>query len=307
VIETGKKFVYEYYNEDNDQWYEVHCVKMLDGIVTTYHNITDKKTAADLLKKGYDELRDTSLQLETTNYQLERSNFDLLQFASVASHDLKEPLRKIQAFGNMLKDRIEERLDTKETNYLEKVINASNRMQNLVDDILTLSRLSNNTIPKTLVSLDDVVHGIIDDLEITIKEKGAQVIVDKLPNISAVSGQMHQLFQNRISNAHKFNRSEQPTVKVKLLPIEKEAINEGRHDTSKDYICLEVEDNGIGFEEEYKEKIFGIFQRLEKTNFPGTGIGLAICKKIVDNHNGYIRAESIPGKGSRFIITLPVN
>jgi two-component system, chemotaxis family, CheB/CheR fusion protein len=304
VVEKGNSAVFEMFNEDNKHWYEVTCVKMMDGMVSTYTDITDKKIAADLLKKGYDELHETYMQLETTNMQLERSNFDLMQFASVASHDLKEPLRKIQAFGNMLKESVEERLDRKEYNYLDKVINASNRMQNLVDDILTLSRLSNNTIPKISVSLTDIVNSIVDDLEIMIHEKKAVVKVGNLPTIHAVPGQMHQLFQNLVTNALKFNETEIPvvTIEQKAVIDKNEFSGNG---ISESFISVVVEDNGIGFEEEYREKIFGIFQRLEKTNYPGTGIGLAICKKIVENHGGFIKAESQPGKGSRFIVVLP--
>jgi two-component system CheB/CheR fusion protein len=305
VVESGEAEHFEFYNDSTRRWFEVICVKMLDGLVTTFTDITQKKHAADLLQRGYVDLKNTSDKLLSINQQLEQSNFDLLQFASVASHDLKEPLRKIQAFGNLLNARVDGKLDESEKRYLDKIINSSNRMQTLVEDVLTLSKLSNKDIPYNNVNLNKILSRIVDDLEITIKEKKATVEIGVFPEIEAVPGQIHQLFQNLISNGLKFN--DKPEVKISISPYkisEEEARRYGID--PRNYIGLSVEDNGIGFEEQFTDKIFGVFQRLHSQDYQGTGIGLAICKKIVDNHNGFITARSRLHEGSRFIVMLPV-
>jgi two-component system CheB/CheR fusion protein len=171
ISETGKPATFEVYNDSNGRWFETVCVKMMDGLLSTFTDITEKKRAADLLKKGYEDLQLTTNQLELTNQELEKSNLELLQFASVASHDLKEPLRKIQAYGNLFKDSVQEKLEEKESGYLEKVITSAKRMQALIDDILTLSKLTNTEAPQEKADLNKIVGRIIEDLEITIKEK----------------------------------------------------------------------------------------------------------------------------------------
>jgi two-component system, chemotaxis family, CheB/CheR fusion protein len=304
VVETGETDHFEFYNPVFNKWYEVVAVKMMDGIVTTFSDITQKKNAADLIAQNYHDLKETSSKLQETNFRLEQSNMDLLQFASVASHDLKEPLRKIQTFGNLLYSKIESKIEPGEKNYLDKIVNSSHRMQTLIEDVLTLSKLSNTDIPFAKTDLYSVVKHIVDDLEITIREKGTQIIVGHLPSIEAVPGQMHQLFQNLISNALKFNESEKPVVKISERKVTPEDARL-HHLQPDDYIGICVQDNGIGFDERYREKIFGIFQRLHNNQYQGTGIGLAICKKIIDNHHGFIRAESREGLGSTFIIFLP--
>jgi two-component system, chemotaxis family, CheB/CheR fusion protein len=305
VVNTGKNDYFEFFHESSHCWYDVITVKMLDGVVTTFTDITQKKKAADLIAQSFEDLKVTSNKLQETNYKLEQSNMDLLQFASVASHDLKEPLRKIQTFGNLLFARIENKLEANEKNYLDKIINSSHRMQGLIEDVLTLSKLSNTDMPYTRTDLKSVIQHIVDDLEISIREKGTQIYIGNLPIIEAVSGQMHQLFQNLISNALKFNNSDVPVVKIGTRDVKPDEILEYGIDP-RDHIVICVEDNGIGFEDKYKDKIFGIFQRLHSASqYQGTGIGLAICKKIVDNHHGFILADSKPGIGSTFQIILP--
>jgi two-component system, chemotaxis family, CheB/CheR fusion protein len=305
VVNTGKNDYFDFFHEASHRWYDVISVKMLDGVVTTFTDITQKKKAADLIAQSFEDLKITSNKLQETNYKLEQSNMDLLQFASVASHDLKEPLRKIQTFGNLLFAKIENKLEANEKNYLDKIISSSHRMQGLIEDVLTLSKLSNTDMPYTRTDLKSVIQHIVDDLEISIGEKGTQIYIGNLPTIEAVTGQMHQLFQNLISNALKFNNSAVPIVKIETRDVKPDEILEYHIDPA-DHIVICVEDNGIGFEDKYKEKIFGIFQRLHSTSqYQGTGIGLAICKKIVDNHHGFIRAESKPGVGSAFQIILP--
>lgn len=305
VVESGNANHFEFYNIPSNKWFEVTAVKMLDGLVTTYIDITQKKKAADVIAQNFEDLKVASSRLQETNYRLEQSNMDLLQFASVASHDLKEPLRKIQTFGNLLYSKIERKIEPNEKNYLDKIVSSSHRMQTLIEDVLTLSKLSNTDIPFVKTDLYAVLRHIVDDLEITIREKGTEIKVDKLPVIEAVTGQMHQLFQNLISNALKFNESKTPVVNIREHKINEQDMLEFKIDDPDEYIGITVEDNGIGFDSRYKEKIFGIFQRLHNNQYQGTGIGLAICKKIVDNHHGFIRSESEEGKGARFVIILP--
>lgn len=306
VVNTGKDDYFEFFSDKAHKWFEVMSVKMMDGIVTTFTDVTQKKKASDVIAQSFEDLKQTSSKLQETNYRLEQSNMDLLQFASVASHDLKEPLRKIQTFGNLLYSKIENKLDNNEKNYLDKIVNSSHRMQVLIEDVLTLSKLSNTDLPFNKTDLQSVLQNIVDDLEISIREKGTRIYFGNLPAIDAVSGQMHQLFQNLISNALKFNDSPIPIVKIEARePLDEETALY-HLDNPSDYVAICVHDNGIGFDEKYKEKIFGIFQRLHSTNnYQGTGIGLAICKKIIENHQGFIRGEGQVGKGSTFVIILP--
>jgi two-component system, chemotaxis family, CheB/CheR fusion protein len=237
--------------------------------------------------------------------QLERSNFDLMQFASVASHDLKEPLRKIQAFGNILQSKIKNKLSEGELNYFSKIISASNRMQSLIDDVLTLSKLSNGSSVKEKTDLNKIIKQITEDLEITIREKNAVITSEVLPAIDAVPGQMHQVFQNLISNGLKFSDKESPLIDISPQPIaQDQADNLGINPNN--FVNILVADNGIGFEDKYREKIFGIFQRLHGRNYEGTGIGLAIARKIIENHGGFIFANGKVNKGAKFHIILPL-
>jgi two-component system CheB/CheR fusion protein len=304
VYRTGKSATLEFYDVEQDKWLELVLVKMSEGLLATFNDITERKRSADLLARGYEELKDTSGKLIAINQQLEQSNLDLLQFASVASHDLKEPLRKIQAFGSLLKTKVAGKLADPELSYLDKMISSASRMQMLIDDILNLSKLSNKDAKHTHIDLSDVISNIKDDLEVTITEKDALLHLSKITPIKAIPGQMHQLFQNLIANAMKFTDGRRPEVHVYEEEVSNSLAKQYGIDP-KDYVCIHVRDNGIGFEPQYREKIFGIFQRLEGHKYQGAGIGLAICKKIVENHNGFIRVESKPGEGSRFTILLP--
>lgn len=306
VVDSGKSINFEFYDPDKAKWYNVNAVKMLDGIVTTHTDITERRNAADIIARSYEDLKVRTEQLKDSNTQLERSNYDLLQFASIASHDLKEPLRKIQAFGNILVEKVDGKLSADERNYFQKIISSSERMQVLIEDVLSLSKLSNSVLVKNEVDLNSVLHNITDDLEISIREESATINIGKLPKVYAVAGQMRQLFQNLISNALKFRDKEKS---VPIISIEERKVS-AKHAEElgiepKDFTCVCVCDNGIGFEEEYKEKIFGIFQRLHGRKYEGTGIGLAIARKIVENHGGYIIGEGKLNEGSEFYVFLP--
>jgi light-regulated signal transduction histidine kinase (bacteriophytochrome) len=226
--------------------------------------------------------------------KLEQSNRELEEFAFIASHDLQEPLRKIQAFGNRLESKCKHKLDEAERDYLVRIQNAARRMMQFIQDLLKYSRLAGGINPVGNVDLREAVMEVISDLELKIERTGADVEVSDLPAIEAEKSQMHQLFQNLIANALKFRREEQLHIKI--------------YSRSTDNECrIFVEDNGIGFDEQYAERIFVPFQRLHgRSAYEGTGMGLAICRKIVERHGGNITAKSKAGEGATFIITLPV-
>jgi PAS domain S-box-containing protein len=230
--------------------------------------------------------------------ELERRNYDLLQFTSIASHDLKEPVRKISIFSRMLLEKLQGMLDTSTNRYLTNIIDSSSRMIRLIDDLLAFSRLSHTDVPAEQVDLNALFDRIRDDLELAIREKGAELRIGKLPTIEGNALQLGQVFQNLVSNSLKFIEPERKPV----ITLDAELVDgpEGRS------YKLVYTDNGIGFRPEQSEKIFEVFLRLHpRDQYEGTGVGLAIVKKIIDGHRGSIRAIGEPGKGARFEIMLP--
>jgi len=227
--------------------------------------------------------------------ELARSNAELEQFAYVSSHDLQEPLRKIQAFGDRMRAHYEDVLDERGRDYLQRMQNAAKRLQTLINDLLTFSRVTTRAQPFAPVNLTEVAQDVVSDLQARIERTGGRVEVGELPIIDADPTQERQLLQNLIDNGLKFHRpDEAPIVKVhsKLLGEQCQII---------------VEDNGIGFDEKYLDRMFTIFQRLHsRFEYEGTGVGLAVCRKIAERHGGTITAQSTPGKGATFIVTLPV-
>lgn len=249
------------------------------------------------------------LEQETRQRQeLAYSNAELEQFAHVASHDLQEPLRKIMSFGDRLKDKYSQTLTAQGCDYLERMQKAAERMQTLIEDLLTLSRITTKAQPFVSVNLAQVAQEVLCDLEVRIEQTGAKVEVGELPTLDADPLQMRQLLQNLISNALKFHKkAEPPKIRIysQLLNSEEQQPT-GRSARPMLYQVL-VEDNGIGFDEKYLSSIFNAFQRLHsRSEYEGTGMGLAICRKIVERHNGSIIAKSSPGQGSMFIVTLPL-
>ena len=240
-------------------------------------------------------------ELEETNVNLQRSNQELQDFAYVASHDLQEPLRKIQAFGNLLEEEYAEQLG-EGRDYLHRMRGAAARMSALIEDILSFSRVTTKARGFTSVNLTTVAHEVLEDLETRIEDTGASVEVGKLPSIDADAMQIRQLFQNLLSNALKFHKpGEKPHVKISSTIEISQA-------TKKKFCKIEVQDSGVGFDEKYLDRIFAVFQRLHsRDSYEGTGIGLAVCRKIVERHAGTITAKSKPGAGTTFIIRLPIH
>lgn len=258
-------------------------------------------------KENQRQLKLKNEQLEEINHALEISNHDLQQFASVASHDLQEPLRKIQIYSNILHQKHAADLASHANAYLDKIITSSERMRVLIQDILSFSQLSDKDNKFVETDLNSLAKELLKDFELIIEEKKANIIIRDLPQVEANPGQMRQVFQNIISNALKFSR---PDIHPEIL-IEGKRVCENVHDSDTDvsgpYACIEIKDNGIGFDEKYMSNVFTLFKRLHtKDKYEGTGIGLAITKRIIEKHNGHIIAKSTEGYGSNFIIVLPV-
>ncbi len=245
--------------------------------------------------KDITERKQAEIKLNELMNELTRSNQELEQFAYIASHDLQEPLRKIITFGSRIKENSDIHSNNKIMDYLERMENASKRMKSLIDGLLNYSRVTRKSQPFVEVDLNQVVNDALSDLEIRIQETGGNVNIDNLPVIKGDPLQIRQLFQNLISNALKFHKKDEtPYIKI-FASDDKNTQN-----------SIVVEDNGIGIDEENFDKIFGVFQRLHgRTEFEGSGIGLAVCKKIVERHGGKIRVESVLGQGTKFSLDFP--
>jgi len=277
------------------------------GYIVSCTEIHDKKLMQQELEKHVQERTD---DLQQMNRELERSNNELQQFAYVASHDLQEPLRKIMTFSDRLQQHFGNALSEKGNGYVEKIIDSSKRMTRLIDDLLNFSKITRQTEPFKRTNLNTIVKNVLGDFDEIMKDKKAKVEYKELPVIQAIPVQMEQLFHNLISNGLKFSgKAKQPLITITARPLDKKHIDRfPQLNVDTDYYEIIVKDNGIGFDEEYADQIFVIFQRLnDKQEFPGTGIGLALCRKIVNNHNGEIFAQSKEGKGAAFHVVLPAN
>jgi PAS domain S-box-containing protein len=264
------------------------------GTVGVTRDIHEMKMAQEALHKSEEKLRQFTVQLE-------RSNRELEDFAYVASHDLQEPLRKIVVFGERLKEQNSGALGPGALDYLDRMQKAAGRMQTLITDLLSFSRVTTKAQPFAPVNLAEVAKGVMEDLEGRIELVKGRVEVGTLPVIDAEPLQMRQLLQNLIGNALKFRRPEEPPV----VKVEAQIIPDPI--TPERKLCrLTIADNCIGFDEKYLDRIFNVFQRLHTRNeYEGTGMGLAIVRKIALYHGGDITAKSKPGEGSTFILTVP--
>ena len=255
----------------------------------------------------YQQTKKAEEQLKEIAANLERSNLELQEFVSIASHDLQEPLRKLQAFGNRLQSGYSETLTGRGGEDLRSMIAAAERMQLLIDALLSLSRVTTRAREFVPVDLTAVAGRVLRDLEPAIDEVGGRVELGELATIDADPSQMRQLLHNLIGNALKFRKKETPPVVKVRGQVLDGAVDTGRNFSGEKLIELTVEDSGIGFEEKHLDRIFKVFQRLHgQGEYPGTGVGLAVCRKIVEGHSGTITATSKPGIGARFIVTLPV-
>lgn len=239
-------------------------------------------------------LEDLEKLVQERTSALEKSNQNLSDFASIASHDLQEPLRKVNVFGDMLKE-LNQDLDEKSCDYINRMQSATFRMQSFINDLLEFSKLTTEDSPFVKIDFNKIIEGTLSDLETRINESQGTINVDTLPGIEADPFQMHQLFQNLVSNALKYRKEDADPV-----------INISAQSDGNSHVIIKIEDNGIGFDEKYKDKIFHLFRRLHgKNEYGGTGMGLAICKKIVEHHNGSITVNSTLGAGTTFQVSLP--
>ncbi|GAB3958472.1 hypothetical protein GCM10028805_52870 [Spirosoma harenae] len=301
VVLTGEaQHSMQYYQDDQglQGWFEVSAVKQNgDRVVVTFINVTDHQQAQQ--------------KADLTLRQLQESNDNLAQFAFVASHDLQAPLRKIQRFGELLWQQEGAHLSASGTDLLHRLRQSSDRMSQLIRGLLDYSRLGGSHSTHQLVDMNDLLAGILSDLDVVIDEKQAVVEVDNLPQVWGDPVQLQQLFSNLLSNALKFTKpGQQPQIFIRcqlvLGPIQQGTGLPALSD-HRSYYELSVIDNGIGIEEAFIERIFKLFERLHGNSlYAGSGIGLAICKQIVANHKGTIRVESKPDKGSCFRVYLPL-
>jgi PAS domain S-box-containing protein len=306
VIETGEPILnreepIQREGSPEATWLETTKVPLRDtdgrvvGVVGISSDITERKAAEE--------------QLRSFAERLERSNAELQNFASVASHDLQEPLRKIQAFGDRLRTKCAGGLGEQGLDYLERMQNAAERMQVLIQDLLQLSRITSRAQPFERCDLNVIVDEVLSDLEVAIEKHKAVIEVKGLTPIDADPVQMRQLFQNLIANALKFHKpGEAPVIHITGRIIEAAAASPSEPGGAERLCEIEVTDQGIGFEQKFADQIFVVFQRLHtRTEYEGTGIGLAVCRKITDRHGGRIMAEAAVGKGATFRVVLPVN
>ncbi|HEY7493117.1 MAG TPA: ATP-binding protein, partial [Candidatus Tectomicrobia bacterium] len=265
------------------------------------------------LQEARDELdmrvRERTAELVQANAQLERSNRELRDFAFVASHDLQEPLRKIQTFGDRLKVVCGEALSAQGHDYLERMRNAAGQMQTLIHGLRTFLQMTVTAQPFVPVDLSAMAHEVVSDLGQYIEQVGGHVDMGELPTIEAEPLQIRQLLQHLIDNALKFRQAETaPLVTIRGQRLQAgEQYVKGSAAAAEEWCQITVVDNGIGFDEKYLDRIFTVFQRLHGGDtYDGVGVGLAVCRKIVEHHGGAITAKSTPGEGATFIVTLPL-
>lgn len=294
AVETGQPFHTQHYKEATGRWLELSFVKMYDNhLINLFRDISS--------------IKETELRLEKSINDLKMYNTELEQFAYITSHDLQEPLRKIRLFNTMAYEQMQ---DSSIKRQLQKVDESARRMSDIISSLLEYSRIGVSNLRFQNVDLNRIMKDILIDFELLITEKGAIIETADLPQIEAHALQMNQLFFNLIGNALKFckkNTTPVITIQAQTLTEERKAGFE-QLQKEKEYIEITVQDNGIGFNQEYAKKIFTVFQRLnDRSLYGGYGIGLAICKKTVDSHNGIIYAEGEPKEGAKFTVILPYN
>jgi PAS domain S-box-containing protein len=289
--------VVQHYEEENA--YAEGDVEFITSVAGQVAVAIERRRAEVALRRSEAELKKFAAKLEASNRELQ-------DFASVASHDLQEPLRKIQAFGDRLKTKHGEALGDGGRDYLERMQNAAGRMQTLINDLLTFSRVTTKAHPFVKVDLAEVVAGVVSDLEARVERSGGRVETGEMLTLDADPLQMQQLLQNLIGNALKFHKPDEPPL-VKVW-CERAAAGGVNEEPARGDLCrIHVADNGIGFDEKYLDRIFTVFQRLHgRHQYEGTGVGLAVVRRIAERHGGSITAASEPGRGSTFIVTLPM-
>jgi PAS domain S-box-containing protein len=272
-------------------------------VITALHDDKNNVTGFTKVTRDLSERRSAEEKMLEYTHELEAQNKELEQFAYVASHDLQEPLRKIRTFTELVQQNINDRNLTEK--YFSKIQASAHRMSELIRSVLAYSKISKDNNLFGPVNLNEVLFNVVSDFELLIEEKKAEVTYENLPTVMGISVQLGQLFSNLVSNGLKFS-SQQPVIRITSRKLSSDEVNRNSELLLSNYYEICVTDNGIGFEQQYAKKIFNMFQRLNrKEQYAGTGIGLALCKKIVEVHHGTILATSTPGLGTTFYITLP--
>ena len=288
-------------------FYAVLLMMIAIGIlVFSYGKIIEQ---LNRLKKVFSEMKKLNNELKQKNHKLELYNKELDSFTYIASHDLKEPIRKILTYSGQMEINAHETLSESNRNHLNRIRYAAQRMQNLLNDLLLYSHVNISERNFEDVDLNKIIDDVICNLKEEITETHTEIKTDKLPVIKGMPFQIKQLFENLISNSIKYKKEQvSPSITIGGYVVNEKDVPEKFYKESNQYCKLFIKDNGLGFEQVYAEKVFKLFQRLHSTtDKPGTGIGLTICKKIVDNHNGFIKATSEVNKGTTFEIYLPLN
>jgi signal transduction histidine kinase len=298
TLQTGEPQFTQYHLEFTGRWLEISISKMdNDRLITIFTDVTPEK--------------ETQMKLEQSLTELKRSNENLEEFTRAASHDLKEPIRKVQFFAERLKGRLGDRLAADERDMMDRMENAAARMKLLVDDLLEYSRVNDqHALEPEPIDLNQKLKAVLSDLELLVMEKKAIIHASRLPTVKGHRRQIQQLFHNLLNNGMKYSKPDVPPV-INITAKETTGADSGLpvapQDLERRYHLIIVQDNGIGFEQEYADKIFNVFTRLHgNAEYKGTGVGLAIVRKVVENHQGYIAAESTPGAGTTFKVLLPV-
>jgi PAS domain S-box-containing protein len=285
------------------------------GILNMAIDVTEQVLAKEKVKESegllQQRVEERTLELENKNKELERSNANLEEFAYAASHDMKEPIRKIHFFSDRLKQKLSGKIDEEEERLFERMQYAARRMGTLIDDLLTFSHVSRDISLPDDVNLDQKLRLVVEDLELAIQEKGAQITAAPLPIIKGHKRQLQQMFQNIIANSLKYARpGVPPQINISCSKIKghQSGLALPAKEAQQDFYEISIADNGIGFDQKDAERIFNVFTRLHgNAEYRGTGIGLSIVRKVVDNHNGYILAEGKLDEGATFKIFFPVN
>ncbi len=287
IIKNQRPYLFEYYYKRIEKWFEIKVSpSKIGGLSIYFRDISYKKTTEQTLKKLYFELEERANSLAASNAELE-------QFAYVASHDLQEPLRMVTSFLGQIEEKYSNILDEKGKKYIHFAVDGAQRMRQLIIDLLEYSRLNQSNIEKSFFNVDELLNSIIQLNSIAIKQNKAKITIGKMPKVYGVQNSIQSVFQNLISNALKYQKKNiKPIIKIKSTD-------------SPTHWKFSISDNGIGIDSRYFDRIFHIFQRLHnKEEYSGTGIGLAMCQKIITAHKGKIWLESLPGKGSTFYFTL---
>lgn len=272
-------------------------------VITALHDDKNNVTGFTKVTRDLSERRTAEEKMLSYTLELEAQNKELEQFAYVASHDLQEPLRKIRTFTELVQQNIHDHAFVEK--YFSKIHASAHRMSELIRSVLTYSKISKDNSLVEAVDLNEVMKSVVSDFELLIEEKHAQITYENLPTVMGISVQLGQLFSNLISNGLKFSTRD-PVIRITSRRLFIDEITANSALVLSDYYEICVTDNGIGFEQQYEKKVFNMFQRLHrKEQYAGTGIGLALCKKIVETHHGTIKAKSAPGEGTSFCVTLP--